>query len=297
MGVRFTLATGVVVSGCGEGAIGGIPAGATVIDAAVGALVGHGEMAVTVPPPGRGVWLEIVRASGAARTLHVETRPDHVVLMFHDVAGQAAGENGAKDAPDPCKDAAYQLLPWRWKTSFHWSFQVATTPPGLDPNDVATRLKRAARNITMARNSCGLPDQVGARQYYDGTTTQGVQVGPDGSCAQSGDGKNTVAFGELPSGVLGVACTWYKNGNEASEADIRLNSKVYHWVGSVPAGCVNRMSITAVATHEMGHVFGLGHVDEKQHGNLTMSPQLNGPCQTSEATLGLGDVKGLEEKY
>ena len=59
----------------------------------------------------------------------------------------------------------------------------------------------------------------------------------------------------------------------------------------------DKLSLEATMTHEAGHVFGLGHIGERRHGRLTMSPFLNGPCENSEATLGLGDVRGLEALY
>jgi predicted Zn-dependent protease len=46
-------------------------------------------------------------------------------------------------------------------------------------------------------------------------------------------------------------------------------------------------------THERGHTFGLGHADST---TLTMSPNSN-YCDNSGATLGLGDVRGLRQKY
>ncbi|WP_338089092.1 matrixin family metalloprotease [Nannocystis pusilla] len=58
-----------------------------------------------------------------------------------------------------------------------------------------------------------------------------------------------------------------------------------------------QFSVKAVMTHERGHTFGLGHVGESSHGDLTMSPTINGPCQDSESTLGEGDVAGLRALY
>jgi hypothetical protein len=61
--------------------------------------------------------------------------------------------------------------------------------------------------------------------------------------------------------------------------------------------CNHRYDLESTVTHERGHTFGLGHVSESNHGNLTMSSASNGACQFSERTLGRGDVLGLANKY
>ena len=48
-------------------------------------------------------------------------------------------------------------------------------------------------------------------------------------------------------------------------------------------------------THEMGHVYGLGHTGSG-HANLTMQHVLR-PCSTYARTLGLGDWLGLKKMY
>ena len=63
-----------------------------------------------------------------------------------------------------------------------------------------------------------------------------------------------------------------------------------------PSSCSNAYILQGVATHEFGHVYGLGHVSQSGHANLTMSTAIY-TCDASDETLGLGDMLGLEVHY
>jgi hypothetical protein len=293
----------------------------TALEAKPGDLVELDRVSVIAPQPGLGVWAEVVLEDGGTRTMRVETRIDGKVWLFtadgeaadHDEASEgtdegagaadeitseaeAAGEATAPGATKPCQDGAKAIAPWTWTTTFDWYFNAGTTPAGLSKDAVETALQKATTNITASRDSCGLADLVSAKHAYQGRTSTATQITASATC-KDGNGKSTVGFGDLPQGILGLTCVWFDGNGTAVESDMRLNKGDYKWTASVGASCTNRWSIEAVATHERGHTFGIGHVGEAAHGNLTMSPQLNGPCQNSESTLGLGDVRALRAKY
>ena len=94
-----------------------------------------------------------------------------------------------------------------------------------------------------------------------------------------------------------MACTNYYAGGRATASDIRINTGPNWTTAPTASSCKNRYDLESVLTHERGHTFGLGHVSESTHGNLTMSTRSNGPCQASERTPGRGDVLGLDGKY
>lgn len=209
-----------------------------------------------------------------------------------DVAGSAAA--GTQPAAvDPCQDKGHNAGSERWTGTFEWSFSVGTTPDGLDKVAARRAITRGIGNITGAHNDCGRADHVSATAAYLGTTARRANVTSDPACGPR-DRHNVVDFGRLPSGIPAATCWWIIN-DHIVEADIRFNKHAPWTIGL--AGCVSRLMLEAVATHEAGHAFGLRHVSEANHPHLTMSPVLDGICENSESTLGLGDMLGLEAKY
>jgi hypothetical protein len=139
---------------------------------------------------------------------------------------------------------------------------------------------------------------VSATQQYLGRTGAAPGIkSVDGTITCTGtDGKNVVGFGTLPTGVLGIACAWSDGSGNAIEGDVRLSTRYAWYALDVPSGCSNRYGVQAVATHEFGHVFGLGHVSESTHPTLTMSTATRA-CTNAPYSLGLGDVRALRALY
>lgn len=267
----------------------------------------HG-VSVVVGRAGEGVGAEVILSDGRTQLLEVATHPDGQVEFRYWGDDSSPDGSGSSDpgippvqAPDSCTDSTYNRLQWKWQTAFKWYYKSSETPSGLSATTVADSLKKAASNITGSVNPCGMADEVDATHSYQGTTTRSTNIGSTNTCDAPSlrDTYSVVSFGDLTSDKVGYAC-WYFNTstNAAQEVDIKLNKVEYTWYVP-PSTCIltSDYSVEAVATHEFGHAFGMAHVTEDTHGNLTMSTNINGPCQNAEADLGRGDVLGLRLKY
>lgn len=203
-------------------------------------------------------------------------------------------ETCASCAP-PCADTASNLLGYRQETRFVWKMNLQTVPRGLDRNGVLSAIKRGFTNVTGARNDCGIPDDVSASSAFGGTTGKRATA-----CYDGPDGVNTLDFGPLEPGPIGLACAWWRvrsGVDKLIESDVRLLPGDF-WTLSparLAADCRYEVDVESVITHEAGHVFGLGHV-KGEHRNLTMhwSPNF---CTAAGRTLGLGDLRGLRSRY
>lgn len=255
--------------------------------------VRYRELSVVVPQHGEGVHAEAMLTNGQTVEFQLETDvAGRVALVWHDDEHVKAAQSGNVSAMAACNEGAYNLLPWRWSSTYRWYFKADATPSELTIAEAEAAIRDSTTNITTGRNNCGLTDAISASQSYMGRTTTATNITNAGGCS-SRDGKNVTGFGDLPSGTLAVTCTWYSSGL-AVESDARVNKADYTWTTSAnSSSCSNRFGLEAVMTHERGHTFGLGHVSSN---SLTMRPSF-GPCDSSGATLGLGDVRGLRQKY
>jgi len=251
-----------------------------------------------VPDPGQGAWGIGLRIDGRPEALGVENSASGSVTLYrwNDEFPAAPGSAApaAPAAPGACVDTAYRIVHSAWTTAWGWYFNINSTPGGVIKTNAELALRSAATNLTGANNNCGMSDGVSAKHVYRGRTSRSVNISTGAGCLGS-DGVSVVGFGDLPAYDIGFVCWWTWGGRPVS-ADMRLNKFDYGWVVNIGPGCVTRYSVEAVATHELGHVFGLGDLSEVLHGNLTMSLVIR-PCQTSEETLGKGDVYGMEHLY
>jgi hypothetical protein len=208
-------------------------------------------------------------------------------------SSQAAGTRAF--ARTACGDTAYKFLgpAAAWKQPLRWAFRASSTPAGLSSSAVLAEIKKSFRNVTTSRNDCGLPDQVSATSTYLGTTSRKPGVSSTGTC-QGQDGYNVVGFGSLGGYYSGYTCIWWV-GDEIVEMDMRLDTDT-QWALSL-SGCQGELVMESLVTHEVGHAFGLAHVSETKHGRQTMSVYIDDLCENQEATLGRGDVLGLQALY
>jgi hypothetical protein len=256
-----------------------------------------GELNMTIPSAGIGVQASAILSDGTELSVRIEHASSGAIAVATERASHYAAEPlEPAGAVRPCADPAFRLTGQHWTQTYHWSFRASSTPASLGRMQVRDALRRAASNITGAHNNCGRRDRVNALHRYDGVTRIRPNVTATGCDDAGRDGINVVGFRDLPSGVVGLTCWWWIVGSPATiEADVALNKADFRWrIGR--KDCSNEYLVEAVATHEFGHAFGLGHVREGRHPLLTMS-ESGYPCDNSPSTLGLGDLRGLEQLY
>lgn len=270
-------------------------------------LVSDGDTLLPVPPPGAGISQSGIDNDGSTSDLSLIRAEDGSLSVsgcgVEGDGSDAGTDDDAKLAPNPCNDDAYDRHGWKWTSTFHWEFNGASTPGEISVGDAEEGLKEGRQAIVNSTNNCDMEDNVSATQSYDGRTDRATQVNSNASCEGFGqrDSHSVAVFGDQPNGRLATTCTYFfidSGLNTAVESDVKYNKQNYQWArADGGAGCSNLWSVRGVSSHESGHTFGLDHVGEANHGRLTMSPKVNGPCQDSEYTLGRGDVLGLRSIY
>ncbi|WP_248582487.1 matrixin family metalloprotease [Nocardioides sp. InS609-2] len=263
----------------------------------VGRVVYAGNAAVTIPPAGMGVGAAAARdkTGGDALDFTVSTSLSGVVTAEVEELEPVVAARQQRNA-DACKDAQFNSGGHAWAAPLTWTFDASSTPRHLNKSRALRDLVAGAKNIAGGRNDCGLARVSTVGSSYAGVSSTRPDIDVIGNNITCGDynTSNAVDFGALPRGIYGWTCFWWDSTGQMVAADMRVSNSPAV-VTKVPHRCRSRFDLQAIATHEWGHAFGLGHVSAANR-NLTMPPLLIS-CSSDQRTLGLGDYKGIEALY
>lgn len=260
----------------------------TIPDPGVQVVASAATIEGSAPVP--DIVLENFESSGVvALEVNPDRGPDEAVTAWGpDALVQEATEDlvthtGTTSSGYTCTDGLWSQSGSTRSKTYSWSYNATVSPANLLPG-----VQRGGTVLTATVNNCGFVSaRVGLKSPYAGTTSAGANINGNGTCAAS-DGKNTQNFGALPSNILGVACRW---SGSANEADIAYNSTKW-WHAGQGACPASHYRLNAIAAHEFGHVFGLGHAPNTQNVMRTSFST----C-APDARVGFGDFSGLDYLY
>lgn len=284
-----------------------VPEGVSVVDCGVvGREVTNGHLTLTIPSPGHGVWQDNDYPDGA-KSFAVVVGSDGSVEY-----PETAEAPGSLLGASACSQNGYNLEDAVMDETWEWWLGDGVRPAGLTTDQTEAAVRDFLNNVTLAFNDCGLADNISVTLEYNGVTAHesdfhvedGQSRCGDGSIVNPTDDTDTIDFGNLDdngSPPLAATCKWTfpapGSPNNILEADVRFNTTDYSWTNTGgSSSCQGKFDLRHVGTHEAGHVFGLKHVSATTDSVLTMRKGST-PCTIWKRTLGLGDVRGLEQRY
>jgi hypothetical protein len=126
-----------------------------------------------------------------------------------------------------------------------------------------------------------------------GTATLGTaSVSDEGSVP---DKKNEIVFGTFTdNNIIAQTTYWYNVRREIVDFDIVFNTQ-YNWGDAIQSGA-SVMDFLNIATHELGHGFGLADLYDSKLSTQTMYGYAD-LGETMKRDLASGDIAGIQAVY
>lgn len=270
-----------------------------------GRTVDFGGVRLPVPGPQTSVTYSALGAAGTAAGRQVSVSNDVLGVRAWEPVPETvlSDAGGSVTALGECQDGRFLLKTGSPRNpGFEWSYNPRRKPAYLDAAAALAPIRSGVLAVDQGTNHCGLPRTLRATTRYVGQTTVLDGLSSDGAACTVNDGKDVVGWGATPAGVLASTCAWVDTrgllSDAVTSADVRFSNQPRRWLLSSPVAgtCGGRYSLRAVATHEVGHAFGLGHGSNELASRLTMNATAS-PCSDAAATLALGDWNGLDTLY
>ena len=188
--------------------------------------------------------------------------------------GKPSGSPGKPDKPDVGKPGDYKLMGVKWST-----LPLTLYVEDAEMNDVIW----ASASEWNSHTSETLVSEV--------VTAAGITIFDE---VEKGvpDRDNELVWADLESRVIAVCYTWFI-GDEIIQFDIAFNTDFDWGDAEVTPGV---MDLQNIATHELGHGFGLADIYQRKLSDLTMYGY-SSLGDIAKRTLEQGDIDGIKALY
>lgn len=180
-------------------------------------------------------------------------------------------------------------LPVKWPAgTIKLKIMLGDTTPLIDGSNFNTSARTAANAWNTVLGSAQFQTELAA---VGPATEQSALTPPQPVINELVFAANV--FGkDFGTGVLAVT-SGYSRGNERTEADITFNSASYQWDSYRGVRRSGIVDLQRVAIHELGHVLGLDHPDDK---NQFVTAIMNSHVGNLDA-LATDDIDGAQSLY
>ena len=206
--------------------------------------------------------------------------------IVHPKAKPARGGNVRPSKPGGDKCYGFIASGAKWKTIEPWVMNPAN-PDNLNANTLYGIIEAG---IGKWESASGNTNILGS----------GSQTGADLSAGYGTlNSVNEVYFGELGAGTIGVTILWgYWSGPPASRQIVewdQVYNTYYDWSAEA-LGVPNKMDFDNIATHELGHSFGMDDIYSTGCTAVTMYGY-GDYAQTDKRSLESADITGINALY